>query len=290
MTLSDPRPRRCRATGSSPRTTPSLTGRRVRLAKKHLQPLPAARRHRRTRPRRLRPDRCRGVDVDPATGRATADVQGMCTYEHLVAETLARDYIPYVVPQLRTITLGGAVTGLGIESTSFRNGLPHESVVEMDILTGAGEAVTCSREEHSRPVRGLPELVRHPRLHDPHPDPAREGAAERAPAARPLRRPCLSCGQGDRPHRGDRQSRRRTGGRASTARRSRRGGSSSRWRSSPTPIRPPPVRASATTPGSTSTTARSRSGRPTRSRWRTTSGGGTPTGSGAAARSAHRTR
>jgi FAD/FMN-containing dehydrogenase len=72
----------------------------------------------------------------------TADVQGMCTYEHLVDETLAHGLIPYVVPQLRTITLGGAVSGLGIESTSFRNGLPHESVVEMDIFTGAGEVVT----------------------------------------------------------------------------------------------------------------------------------------------------
>jgi FAD/FMN-containing dehydrogenase len=72
----------------------------------------------------------------------TADVQGMCTYEHLVDETLVHGLIPYVVPQLRTITLGGAVSGLGIESTSFRSGLPHESVVEMDIFTGAGEVVT----------------------------------------------------------------------------------------------------------------------------------------------------
>jgi FAD/FMN-containing dehydrogenase len=66
----------------------------------------------------------------------------MCTYEHLVDETLPHGLIPYVVPQLRTITLGGAVSGLGIESTSFRNGLPHESVVEMDIFTGAGDVVT----------------------------------------------------------------------------------------------------------------------------------------------------
>jgi FAD/FMN-containing dehydrogenase len=50
--------------------------------------------------------------------------------------------VPEVVPQLRTITLGGAVTGLGIEATSFRNGFPHESVVEMDVFTGAGEVVT----------------------------------------------------------------------------------------------------------------------------------------------------
>jgi FAD/FMN-containing dehydrogenase len=90
------------------------------------------------------------ISIDPDA--LTADVQGMCTYEDLVEETLAHGLIPYVVPQLRTITLGGAVSGLGIESTSFRNGLPHESVVEMDIFTGAGEVVTTSPDpegEHS---------------------------------------------------------------------------------------------------------------------------------------------
>ena len=80
------------------------------------------------------------VEVDPAA--RTADVQGMCTYEELVATTLPHGFVPLVVPQLRTITLGGAVTGLGIEATSFRNGLPHESVLEMDVLTGGGELVT----------------------------------------------------------------------------------------------------------------------------------------------------
>ena len=80
------------------------------------------------------------IEVD-AEAR-TADVQGMCTYEDLVDATLVHGLIPLVVPQLRTITLGGAVTGLGIESTSFRNGLPHESVLEMDVFTGAGEVVT----------------------------------------------------------------------------------------------------------------------------------------------------
>ncbi|MEJ7636076.1 FAD-binding oxidoreductase [Aeromicrobium sp.] len=82
------------------------------------------------------------IDVDTWT----ADVQGMCTYEQLVAETLPLGLMPMVVPQLRTITLGGAVTGLGIESTSFRNGLPHESVLEMDVLTGAGHVVTASSD------------------------------------------------------------------------------------------------------------------------------------------------
>lgn len=85
------------------------------------------------------------IAIDPAA--QTADVQGMCTYEDLVDVTLAHNLIPKVVPQLRTITLGGAVTGLGIESTSFRNGLPHESVLEMDVLTGTGEVITTVPEE-----------------------------------------------------------------------------------------------------------------------------------------------
>ena len=85
--------------------------------------------------------------VDPHAG--TADVQGMCTYQTLVDATLPFGLAPLVVPQLKTITLGGAVTGLGIESSSFRNGLPHESVRELDILTGTGELITASAEQHA---------------------------------------------------------------------------------------------------------------------------------------------
>jgi FAD/FMN-containing dehydrogenase len=80
------------------------------------------------------------LEVDPTS--RTAEVAGMCTYENLVAATLPHGLTPLVVPQLKTITLGGAVSGLGIEATSFRNGLPHESVLELDVLTGAGEIVT----------------------------------------------------------------------------------------------------------------------------------------------------
>jgi FAD/FMN-containing dehydrogenase len=85
-----------------------------------------------------------------------ADVLGMTTYEDLVDATLPSGQMPLVVPQLKTITLGGAVTGLGIESSSFRNGTPHESVVEMDILTGDGQVVTCSRSQHSDLFYGFP--------------------------------------------------------------------------------------------------------------------------------------
>ncbi|MFO7691267.1 MAG: FAD-binding oxidoreductase [Cryobacterium sp.] len=104
-----------------------------------------------------------GLDTSGLTGviavdqqARTADVSGMCTYDDLVAETLRYGLAPLVVPQLKTITVGGAVTGLGIESTSFRNGLPHESVLELDILTGAGDLLTASRHEHVDLYRAFP--------------------------------------------------------------------------------------------------------------------------------------
>ncbi|MBG0812747.1 FAD-binding oxidoreductase [Planomonospora sp. ID82291] len=97
----------------------------------------------------------RVIEVDPVA--MTAEVQGMTTYEHLVDATLPHGLMPYVVPQLKTITLGGAVTGLGIESTSFRDGLPHESVEELEILTGDGRVVVARADnEHRELFRAFP--------------------------------------------------------------------------------------------------------------------------------------
>ena len=97
----------------------------------------------------------RVLRVDPES--ATAIVGGMTTYEELVDATLRHSLMPLVVPQLKTITLGGAVTGLGIESTSLRNGMPHESVTQMEILTGDGRVVTAAPGgDHDALFRGFP--------------------------------------------------------------------------------------------------------------------------------------
>ncbi|HUS04878.1 MAG TPA: FAD-binding oxidoreductase [Bryobacteraceae bacterium] len=85
-----------------------------------------------------------------------ADVEGMTTYEHFVRDTLTHGLLPAVVPQLKTITVGGAVSGLGIESSSFKFGLVHEGVEEMDILVGAGQIVRCSRTENADLFYGFP--------------------------------------------------------------------------------------------------------------------------------------
>jgi len=93
--------------------------------------------------------------VDP--GSRTAITGGMVTYEHLADATLRHGLMPMVVPQLKTITIGGAVSGLGVESTSLRNGMPHESVTEMEILTGDGRVITAAPGgEHDALYRGFP--------------------------------------------------------------------------------------------------------------------------------------
>jgi FAD/FMN-containing dehydrogenase len=72
------------------------------------------------------------------------EAEGMTSYEELTRACLARGVMPAVVPQLKTITLGGAVAGVGIESSSHRHGLVHDTMLELDVLLGDGRVVNCS--------------------------------------------------------------------------------------------------------------------------------------------------
>jgi len=93
--------------------------------------------------------------VDAAAG--WVDTEGMITYEDLTRECLAHGVMPAVVPQLKTITLGGAVAGVGIESSSHRYGLVHDTMLELDVLLGDGRIVTCTADnEHSDLFFGFP--------------------------------------------------------------------------------------------------------------------------------------
>lgn len=83
----------------------------------------------------------RVIEIDPE--RRTAEVEGMTTFEDLTDAALSMGLRPPVVPELKTITVGGAVSGLGIEASSFRHGLVHETVEEMEILCGDGAIRIC---------------------------------------------------------------------------------------------------------------------------------------------------
>lgn len=78
------------------------------------------------------------------TADGWAEVQGMATFEDFADACLVHGFVPPVVPELKTITIGGAATGIGIESSSFRRGFVHETVAEMDILCGDGVVRTCT--------------------------------------------------------------------------------------------------------------------------------------------------
>ena len=95
------------------------------------------------------------ITVDPA--RHIIEAEGMTTFVDLADAALAKGAMPAVVPQLKSITLGGAVAGVGIEATSFRQGLVHDTVIAMDILTGDGRIVTCTPDnEHRDLFHGFP--------------------------------------------------------------------------------------------------------------------------------------
>ncbi|MEO7159435.1 MAG: FAD-binding oxidoreductase [Polaromonas sp.] len=85
---------------------------------------------------------CQVLGADTAAG--WVDVEGLTTYEDLVAWTLPHGVMPAVVPQLKTITIGGAAAGVGIEATSFRQGLVHDTLLEIEVLLPGGDLVVCS--------------------------------------------------------------------------------------------------------------------------------------------------
>jgi FAD/FMN-containing dehydrogenase len=86
--------------------------------------------------------------VEPGAGFVEAE--GMTRYADLAAACLARGVMPAVVPQLKSITIGGAVSGVGIESSSFRYGLVHETVLEAEVLLAHGETVVCRPDNEHR--------------------------------------------------------------------------------------------------------------------------------------------
>ena len=97
----------------------------------------------------------RVVAFDPAA--QTVDTEGMTTYAELAASTLGHGAMPRVVPQLRSITAGGAMAGVGIEATSFRNGLVHDTALALEVLTGDGRIVICKPDnEHRDLFYGFP--------------------------------------------------------------------------------------------------------------------------------------
>jgi hypothetical protein len=95
------------------------------------------------------------IALDEARG--TLEVEGLATFEQIVSFTLEHGFLPLVAPELKHITIGGATVGIGIESTCFRYGFVHDSLLEADVLLPGGRVVTCTADnEHADLFHALP--------------------------------------------------------------------------------------------------------------------------------------
>ena len=66
------------------------------------------------------------------------------TFVDLVNSTLKCGLVPIVVPELKTITIGGAVAGCSLESMSYKYGGFHDTCLEYEVITATGEVLTCT--------------------------------------------------------------------------------------------------------------------------------------------------
>ncbi|HEY8210902.1 MAG TPA: FAD-binding oxidoreductase [Myxococcaceae bacterium] len=88
------------------------------------------------------------LHVDPL--RRICVAEPGVAFVDLVEATMRHSLVPVVVPEMKTITLGGAVSGCSLESTSFRHGGFHDSCLEYEAITARGEVLTCSADNDHR--------------------------------------------------------------------------------------------------------------------------------------------
>jgi cytokinin dehydrogenase len=74
----------------------------------------------------------------------TADVQPGALWGEVAKVTLAKDLTPPVMPDAMMLSVGGTLSVGGIGETSYRYGAQVDHVLELDVVTGAGEFVTCT--------------------------------------------------------------------------------------------------------------------------------------------------
>ena len=85
------------------------------------------------------------IEVDPLARTCVAE-PGV-TFVDLLAETMRYGLVPLIVPELKTITVGGAVAGCSLESMSFKYGGFHDSCLEYEIMTARGDLIVARPDD-----------------------------------------------------------------------------------------------------------------------------------------------
>jgi cytokinin dehydrogenase len=78
----------------------------------------------------------------------TVDVEPGVVWRDLVHHLKSGNLVPPVLTNNLDVTVGGTLSMAGIGVASFRYGSQGDNVVEMDVVTGEGVAVTCSPEKN----------------------------------------------------------------------------------------------------------------------------------------------
>jgi len=75
-------------------------------------------------------------------------VEPRMTFAELCQFTLAHELVPLVVPEFKTITVGGAIMGGALESSSHKYGQFNDTCLEYECLLGNGELIYASATQH----------------------------------------------------------------------------------------------------------------------------------------------
>ncbi len=88
--------------------------------------------------------------IDPE--RRICVAESGVTFVELVRATLRHGLVPIVVPELATITIGGAVSGCSIESMSFARGGFHDTCRAYEVIAATGEVLQATADNEHRDV------------------------------------------------------------------------------------------------------------------------------------------
>ena len=82
--------------------------------------------------------------------------EGEVNMGQLCKATMPYGFVPAVVPELETFTVGGLIGGLGIETSAHRYGIFPMNVPWFDAVLGNGEVVRCDEQQNAELFRALP--------------------------------------------------------------------------------------------------------------------------------------
>lgn len=90
------------------------------------------------------------LEINPK--QKTCRAESGVTFSALVKETLKCHLVPLVVPELKTITIGGAVAGGSVESTSYKEGGFHDTCLEYEVITAKGDVLICTPDKENKKI------------------------------------------------------------------------------------------------------------------------------------------